>query len=77
MNNITLSKAEKWMADMGIRTEPHTNCLYVNRDDMCAVADAKDESDSYTEILAALKSDISTKLFWGGKDDNWYYLESF
>jgi len=74
--NTTLNQAEKWLTELGIQTCPRANTLYVSRDGMVA-AIGESEEKSYAEILKALKEAVSSKLFWGGKDDNWLWLESF
>lgn len=76
--NIELSNAEKWLTELGVKTCARPTCLCVSRDDMMNVTSAFNEDSAYTEILAELKSALNTKkLFWGGKDDDWIYLESF
>jgi hypothetical protein len=71
MNNMTLNQAEKWLNELGITTQTRQTCLCVNR------ADIKTLGESESEILKALKQDVSTKLFWGGSDAEWLQLESF
>ena len=73
MNNNNLILSEKWLDELGIRTHACPTCLMVNRDDVVnLVGDGKE-----FDLLNEMKSTISTKLFWGSRDDTWFYLESF
>ena len=79
MNNTSLIAAEKWLTEMGIQTIARPTGLMVNRTDMMNVAgsDGTDETLIHADVLSALKSAVSTKLFWSSKDDNYLYLDSF
>jgi len=58
----------------GGKTEAKSTALWVNRDDMVAVLG----NENYDEILKALREAIgTTKIFWGGKNDDFLFLESF
>ena len=73
MNNMLLIRAEKWLNELGIKTERDSNMLKVNRTDIMNVIA---EADS--EILGELKKAVgSPRLCWGGKDDNWLFLEGY
>jgi plasmid maintenance system antidote protein VapI len=77
MNNQLLVQAEKWLQELGIQTQPQASALGVNRNDLIALVGGSLDTE-YREILEELKSALNTKkLFWGNKDDNWVYLESF
>lgn len=77
MNNTLLERAEKWLNELGIRTERADTCLKVNRTDMVNAIEGTWESQ-YDEILSELKKAMaSPRLFWGMKDDNWLWLESY
>jgi hypothetical protein len=68
MNNLLLVRAEKWLGELGIRTERADTCLKVNRDD----------AEVFMPLLDELKKGLnSPRLCWGGKDDVWLYLESY
>jgi hypothetical protein len=76
--NTSLSAAEKWFGELGIKTESHGHALLVSRNDMMEIAGQEDENADYAYILKELRSALnSTKLFWSGKDDDWLYLETF
>lgn len=75
MNNMLLTKSQTWLTELGIRSELSGTCLKVNRDDV--VNFCNDDTKAATEILNGLKEAVSTKLFWGGKDDDYLFLESF
>ena len=78
MNNNTLSQAQKWLEELDIRTLAVTgSCLLVNRDDIANLGLGETPEASNQEIINELKKTVSTKLFWGGKDDDWLWLESF
>lgn len=75
--NIIFTQAEKWLNELGIRTMSQPTFLMVSRDDMVSLLDGVAESQ-YEEILQQLRKALnSNKLFWGGKDDNWLWLQSF
>jgi hypothetical protein len=68
MNNMLLLRAEKWLGELGIRTERADTVLKVNRDD----------AEAFMPLIDELKIGLnSPRLFWSGKDDNWLYLESY
>ena len=70
MNNLLL-RAEKWLEELGIRTERADTVLKVNRDDAAAFGEPSD-------LLFGLKAGLaSPRLCWGAKDDKWLYLESY
>lgn len=79
--NTLLTAAEKWLNEMSVATESHASALWVNRDDMVREANVwifADEQGSYDFFLKELKESLNTtKIFWGGKDDTYLYLESF
>jgi len=79
MNNTSLIAAEKWLTEMGIQTIARPTCLMVNRTDMMNVggSDGTDETLIHADVLSALKSAVSTKLFWSSKDDDYLYLDYF
>jgi len=69
--NQSLVKAEKWFAEMSIRTQVRQTYLMVNRDDI-------DNLGNSNELLELVKTDTGcNKLFWSQTDDNWLYLDSF
>jgi hypothetical protein len=78
MNDL-LIKAEKWLTELGIRTTDRQTVLGVNRDDMASLgATGEIPETTYDNILRELRSAIgSNKFFWGGKDDDWLFLETF
>jgi hypothetical protein len=78
MNNNNLIQAQKWLTELGIRTEPACDCLGVNRKDVLELVGGP-TNEAPLILLIELKKAVSTKLFWGGVSDNpqWYYLESF
>lgn len=76
MNNTLLVAAEKWLNELGIRTEMCDTVLKVSRDDMVQLMPGTWESQ-YDEVLVGLKSAVSPRLTWGGKCDDWLYLDVF
>ncbi len=77
---ILLDQAEQWLKELGVRTiRPGSgDTLGVSRDDMMALGDTSDEDKNYGAILSALKDATNTKrLMWGGKDDDWLYLDAY
>ena len=72
MNNNLLLKAEKFLGELDILTNRNGSVLQVSRDSM-----ANWPVDPDTLIGEMMAECCTTKLFWGGKDDNWLYLESF
>ena len=71
MNAVLLERAEKWLAELGIRTERADTVLKVHRDDAAEFGEPSD-------LLFGLKAGLaSPRLCWGAKDDEWLYLESY
>lgn len=76
-NNVLLLAAEKWLGELGIKTERANAALKVNRTDMVQSTPGTWESQ-YAEILGELKKHLnSCRIFWGGKDDEWLWLETY
>jgi hypothetical protein len=76
--NIDLGKAEVWLTELGIGTCARPACLCVSRKDIVTATSAVNEEAAFTEILSELRTSLNTKkLFWGGRDVDWIYLESF
>ena len=76
--NTSLNAAEKWLNEMGIKTIARPTCLMVNRNDMVNTIDGETPEISYGLMLKELRVALNTtKIFWGGKDDDYLYLESF
>lgn len=77
MNNMLLERAEKWLGELGIKTQQAGSMLFVNRTDMVNAIPGTAESQ-YDEILGELKKALnSPRLYWTGKDDEWLWLESY
>lgn len=75
--NTLLEKSQKWLNELGVRTELTENILKVNKNDMVNLLFGEWESQ-YEEILSELRKELNTvKLFWGGKDDTWLFLDCF
>jgi|FAXJ01.1.fsa_nt_gi hypothetical protein len=70
MNNL-LVRAEKWLGELGIKTERAGTAVKINRD---AIANWPTDPDS---LLGELKKEFGPRLCWGAKDDEWLYLESY
>jgi hypothetical protein len=76
MNDL-LKQAQKWLSELNIRTEFSYSVLKVNRDDMVNISKGTWESQ-YDEVLEALRKELNTnKIFWGGKDDDWLFLDCY
>lgn len=72
MNNLLLINAQKWLTELGIRTNVTDDTVQVNRDDVVSFGM---DSDS---ILSEMKSALNTKkIYWVSQDDDWYILSSF
>lgn len=77
MNNMLLERAEKWLGELGIKTQQAGSMLAVNRTDMVNAIEGTWESQ-YDEILSELKKALnSPRLYWTGKNDEWLWLESY
>lgn len=70
MNNNTLVAAEKWLNELGFKTEHANDSLKVAMSDIASW----DENDC---LIAEMKRAISTKLFWGDVQGEWRHLMSF
>jgi hypothetical protein len=71
MNNMLLSRAEKWLRELGFQTEVISTAIKVSRD---SIENWPTDPDS---LLGELKREFGPRLCWGSKDDNWLYLESY
>jgi len=71
MNNMLLSRAEKWLNELGFKTEGASTALKVSRD---SIENFPTDAES---LLGELKKEFGPRLCWGAKDDNWLYLESY
>jgi hypothetical protein len=77
--NELLNKAEKWFAELGIQTHACATSLKVSRDGMCQFSrDSELPETTYDLVLMELQIALdSTRLRWGLKDDDWYWLHAF
>lgn len=72
--NMLLERANKWLSELGIRTEAETDgdSLKVSRDDidsLCGIGVV------YEAFLNELREALTTKkLIWTKKDNNWLWL---
>jgi len=71
VNNTTLVKAEKWLHELGFITMQAGTALKVSRD---SIENFPTDPDS---LLGELKKELGPRLWWGAKDDNWLFLESY
>ena len=71
MNNMLLVRAEKWLGELGFLTEITDTAVKVSRD---SIVNFPTDAES---LLGELKKEFGPRLFWGAKDDNWLYLESY
>jgi len=72
MNDLLLQKAEKWFAELSVKTVARPTCLMVNESDLSQFGTA-------SEVLTELKTAVgSARLFWGerGTDREHLYLHS-
>jgi hypothetical protein len=72
-------KLEAFLNGLGIRTRmvPECQLLKVSRDDMVRVGKGSWEQEHYDDILQNLQGLApELRLIWGGKDDDYLYLES-
>jgi hypothetical protein len=64
---------EKWLEGLGIPTQSSEPQLRVSRDVMALPAESL-----HDKLLKELRSGVGTnKVYWGGKDKNWLYLDCF
>lgn len=71
-----LEKAIKILDEFNIKTEQHSNDIVrVNRDDMMKLPGNRD--NQYDMWIKFLQYEVSDKLYWTGKDDNWFYLKNY
>lgn len=78
MNNNLLLQAQKWLAELGIKSEADQSALKINRNDVYELDMFNIGSDvDGPTFIGELKTAVSTKLYLAGKDDNFIYLESF
>lgn len=71
--NALLDKAEKWLTELGIRTQARPTCLMVNRDDVDALCGIGIVYDGFLkEVRDALGTN---KYYWSSKDREWLYLD--
>jgi hypothetical protein len=78
MNDKLLIEAEKWLAELGVRTKACPTCLMVNRDDIVNLGFLPTpEGSAYELFLGELRNAISKRLYWANKDDEWFYLQAF
>jgi aspartate aminotransferase-like enzyme len=72
-----LEQSQKWLSELGIRTEVAEPVLKVNRTDMMNAVAGTFESQ-YDEIMKALRETLKTnRLYWSSKDDDWLILDSW
>lgn len=75
MNNL-LTKAQRWLNEMGIQTLETTTGLKVHRDQMCNLCDLDTEA-AMAQILKEIRAEFkNNKYYWAGKDDNYGWLET-
>jgi len=73
MNDILLQKAEKWFAELSVKTIARPTCLLVNKVDL-------EQFGTQTEVLDELRGFLNSKrLYWGevGIDTENLYLLAF
>jgi hypothetical protein len=72
MNDLFLIKAEKWFAELSVKTIARPTCLMVNRADL-------EQFGSAAEVLVELRSFLGcNRVYWGeaGIDKDNLYLQS-
>jgi hypothetical protein len=73
--NASLVKAQTWLTELGIRTNPQTITLAINRDDIDALYGTV---AIYDDFLNEIRSALGTnKYIWESKDREWIYLNTF
>lgn len=80
MNDKLLIDAEKWLAEIGVRTEAKPNNeLFVNRDDIINLGFQPTEGKSaYDNFLSELRDGVNSKrLYWAGQNPEWMCLKAF
>ncbi len=73
MNDILLQKAEKWFAELSVKTIARPTCLLVSKIDL-------EQFGSSNEVLIELRGFVgSNRLYWGevGIDKENLYLQAF
>lgn len=72
MNDLLLQKAEKWFAELSVKTIARPTCLMVNEADLI-------QFGTPAEVLTEIKSAVgSNRLYWGerGIDRENLYLHT-
>lgn len=80
MNDQLLIDAEKWLKELGIRTEAKpTNELHVNRDDIIDLGfQPSPGKTAYENFLEELRAGVNSKrLYWAGQNNQWMFLKAF
>jgi len=79
MNDVTLIAAQKWLTEIGVRTEARHTTLWVNRDDIVNLGFLPGpEGSAYDLFLNELRSGVNSKrLYWANKDNSWLHLQCF
>jgi hypothetical protein len=79
MNNNLLLQAQKWLAELGIRTEAAQTFLKINREDIrtCGLFEGHDENELTGNLLVELKNTVSKKLYFDKGCPVNYHLTSF
>jgi len=76
MNNNLLTKAQNWLAELGIRTEAAGTYLKINREDVLALFNGT-ENERTRQFMIELKSVIGNKLYLDKGTVENYHLNSF
>jgi hypothetical protein len=73
MNNNLLLQAQKWLTELGIKSETNQTVLKVAR------ADVKESGlfDNDAAFMSELKASVSKKLYFEKGDDLNYHINSF
>lgn len=71
MNNLLLERAEKWLNELGIKTERAQTAIKVSRDSIVNWPTIPDD------LLGELKKEFGPRLCWSYTDDEWLFLESY
>lgn len=76
--NASLVKAKSWLNELGINTQDNfSETLLVSRNDVVTLCGG-DTKDAHDSLLKELRESFNNnKFFWGGKDTNWLWLQTF
>ena len=78
MNNNLLLQAQKWLAELGVKSEATQTVLKINRQDVYELGMFNVGTDVNTALfITELKDGVNKKLYLDNSDKEYFYLNSF